>query len=164
MITDGLIKKFTDWLERQTSYPDLSAMTKLKQLGMLRSSSFNTFDIDGVIYINKDVGGVYPGPNDVIITGRSVEEAPETYKMLEARGIFNTVFFQDVKYEDKTRQSSGAHKATIINMFRENGFNLGVHFEDDEIQAIIIRARCPGHTVVLLEHSLTNKENQRHIE
>lgn len=159
---DGLLKRFGDWLVKQQSYPDLSAITKLKQLGMIRSFRFNTFDIDGVIYINKEIGGIYPGPNDIIITGRSYEEAPETYKMLESRGIFNLVFFNPLKYEDKTRQSSGIHKSTIINMFKENGFSIGVHFEDDEIQAAEIRDRCPGVTVAMVQHDLTNKENQRH--
>ncbi len=30
----------------------------------------NSFDIDGVIYMGK-YGGVFPGPHDIIITGRS---------------------------------------------------------------------------------------------
>ena len=50
----------------------------------------NSFDIDGVIYMGK-YGGVFPGPHDIIITGRSKEEEPETSAMLLDKGISNNV-------------------------------------------------------------------------
>ena len=32
----------------------------------------NSFDIDGVIYMGDDYDGIYPGPKDIIVTGRSI--------------------------------------------------------------------------------------------
>lgn len=117
----------------------------------------NSFDIDGVIYMGKVHTGVWPGPNDVIITGRSFEEESETLKMLRARGIDNKVYFNPLAYEEKTRSTSGLHKAKTIAKL-----NVKIHFEDDPIQAKAIRDLCPDVTVVMLEHDLIEKENKRH--
>lgn len=128
-----------------------------------RRNNLNTFDIDGVIFINDTIGGVHPGPYDIIITGRSFEEVPETREMLRSRGIYNRVFFNRCKFDDKTRESSGFHKAETLNRLQKLGYKIGVHFEDDEIQADIIRKNCPDITVVMVVHNLTNKENVRHL-
>lgn len=127
-----------------------------------RKYQINTFDIDGVIYINKEVGGIHPGPYDVIITGRSYEEMPETYRMLHGREIFNRVFFNRARFDKKTRESSGLHKAKTIKRLQRRGYKIMCHFEDDEIQAAVIRKECPNVTVVMVVHDLTNKENVRH--
>lgn len=124
----------------------------------------NSFDIDGVIYLNDRVGGIHPGPNDVIITGRSFEEIPETREMLSARGISNRVFFNQTKFDDKTRQGSGLHKAETIKQLETIGVTIMCHFEDDEIQAEVIKKLCPEVTVVMIVHDLTNKENVRHYK
>lgn len=113
----------------------------------------NSFDIDGVITV-----GLYPGPSDVIITGRSFEEEPETKRMLRGKGIHNPVYFNPLPWADKTRKSSGEHKARIIN---ELGITL--HFEDDPIQIDVIQNQCPRCTVVAVVHNLTEKENVRHV-
>jgi len=52
----------------------------------------NTFDIDGVIFLEEH-DGIYPGPIDIIITGRSYEETEETLAMLNRKGIKNKVYF-----------------------------------------------------------------------
>lgn len=86
--------------------------------------------------------------------------------MLGQRNIFNTVIFNPLKYEQKTRETSGQHKAHIISEYntRLKGIKrIAIHFEDDEVQAKIIRERCPDVTVVMLVHDLVNKENQRHV-
>ncbi len=124
----------------------------------------NSFDIDGVIYINRDIVGVYPGPDDIIITGRSFEEFEETQKMLEHRGIKNPVFYNPLPYEQKTRISSGIHKAIILNNLRDDGKEVKVHFEDDPIQIEQIKKIVPWVNVIYLQHDLTNKENMRHME
>jgi hypothetical protein len=124
----------------------------------------NSFDIDGVIYINKDVVGVYPGPEDIIITGRSFEEFHETQKMLERRGINNPVFYNPIPFTDKSRITSGVHKASILNTLRDEGKVVKVHFEDDPIQIEQIKKIAPWVNVIYLQHNLTNKENARHIE
>lgn len=124
----------------------------------------NTFDIDGVIYIGKEFGGVHPGPADHIITGRSFEETDETIKMLQKRGIHNLVHFNPLPYEAKTRESSGFHKAAQIQKLKSYGYQIACHFEDDEVQAKIIKTEHPEVNVIMLVHDLTNKENQRHID
>lgn len=124
----------------------------------------NSFDIDGVIYINKDIIGVYPGPDDVIITGRSFEEFEETEKMLEHRGIKNLVFYNPLPFDQKSRITSGVHKAITLNKLRDEGKDIKVHFEDDPIQIDQIKKIAPWVNIVYLQHDLTNKENVRHIE
>lgn len=133
-----------------------------KVLVLNERRQINTYDIDGCIYINNEVGGVHPGPYDIIITGRSYEEIPETRRMLSARGIYNRVFFNRTKFDQKTREGSGLHKAQTINRLQQLGYTIMCHFEDDEIQARVIRENCPNITVVMLVHDLTNKENVRH--
>jgi hypothetical protein len=122
----------------------------------------NSFDIDGVVFMKPGLMGVRPGPEDIIITGRSVDEIPETIEMLDAVGIHNTVFFNPIPYDQKTRESSGAHKAEVLNRFGPD--YVKIHFEDDPIQVEVIRERCPWITVVHLDHDLTNKENVRHTQ
>ena len=55
------------------------------------------YDIDGVITI-----GIIPEKGSVIITGRSIEESPETYDMLFKKGIFLPVYFNPVLFTNKT--------------------------------------------------------------
>ena len=81
--------------------------------------AINTYDIDGVITI-----GITPRPEDIIITGRSYEEAPETYKMLHERGIYNVVYFQPLKYSDISRESSGVWKGGLLKYFLQQGLKI----------------------------------------
>lgn len=122
----------------------------------------NSYDIDGVVFINKDIDGVYPGPADIIITGRSFQESPETYKMLHERKISNAVFFNPLYFYEKTRESSGQHKADTLNSLHRKGLDIKIHFDDDEIQINIIKSQCPWLEVIYLQHNLTTKENVRH--
>lgn len=122
----------------------------------------NSFDIDGVIYMGE-YGGVYPGPSDIIITGRSFEEETATLQMLKKKGINNEVFFNPLPFDQKSRESSGEHKANILNDLRLfKGIKIGIHFEDDPIQAAVIRENAPHVQIVLLQHDLVEKENVWH--
>ena len=123
----------------------------------------NSFDIDGVIYIRKGLIGVRPGPGDVIITGRSIEEEPETKAMLEAAGIKNVVFYNPLPFDKKSRASSGIHKAAILNKLKSTGLDIQIHFEDDPVQIAEIKKHAPWVNVVHLDHDLTYKENVRHV-
>ncbi len=114
----------------------------------------NGFDIDGVISI-----GIHPGKNDVIVTGRSYEETEETEKFLKRKGIDNIVFFNTVPFNEKTRESSGEHKARMINKLGITRF-----FEDDEVQYNIIRQKCPDVELVHVKSSLVELENVRRDE
>ena len=121
----------------------------------------NTFDIDGVINMGT-FNGVYPGPNDVLITGRSFEEKEETEALLKLKGITNKVYYNPLPFDQKTRQSSGQHKGRTMFYLEEMGYRIGIHFEDDPIQAKEINNIMPDVNVVLLQHDLVNKENVRH--
>lgn len=115
----------------------------------------NAFDIDGVISI-----GIHPGEEDIIITGRSIEEAKETLTMLRNRKIYNQVFFNYIPYDEKTREGSGYHKVNIIKTIG----NIEIFYEDDPIQWAIIEKEIPDLKVVHIVHDLTEKENCRHPE
>ena len=121
----------------------------------------NSFDIDGVIFMG-DFGGVYPGPDDVIITGRSYEEEPETLAMLSRKGITNRVFFNPLPFAAKTRETSGQHKAKTLLDLRAMGYPIAIHYEDDPVQIAEIKERVPDIIVVQLVHDLVEKENVRH--
>jgi hypothetical protein len=123
----------------------------------------NSFDIDGVIYIRKGLIGVRPGPDDVIITGRSFEEEAETRQMLHDAGIHNPVFFNPLKFDQKSRAGSGVHKANTLNRLKDDGYDIQIHFEDDPIQIAEIKKHAPWVNIVHLDHDLTYKENMRHV-
>ena len=118
----------------------------------------NSFDIDGVIYMGDAFTGVFPGPDDVIITGRSRDDEGEVTKnMLTNRGIYNTVYMNPLKFDEKTRKSSGQHKGRTLFYLEEMGYRFGIHFEDDPIQAEEIRKIMPNINIVMLQHDLTEK-------
>ena len=121
----------------------------------------NSFDIDGVIYMGK-YEGVFPGPHDIIITGRSKEEEPETSAMLPSNGISNKVYMNPTPFDNKTREDSGRHKGQTLFYLEQIGMRFGIHFEDDPVQAEIISKMMPHINVVLLQHELVEKENVRH--
>lgn len=124
--------------------------------------AINTYDIDGVIFMGWNMDGVHPAPDDILITGRSNQEMPETLEMLKEHNINNVVYFNPTPFEEKSRQDSGYHKANTIKKLIEKGEKINLHFEDDPIQADIIKAECPMINVVLLVHDLVEKENIRH--
>lgn len=121
----------------------------------------NTYDLDGVINLGE-YPGLTPRVEDIIITGRSYEEAAYTLKWLQERDIYNQVFFNSLKFKEKSRWSSGIHKATIIKSLIEGGMLLGVHFEDDEIQIDAIRTILPNHPIVHVKSNLVEMENIWH--
>ena len=96
----------------------------------------NSFDIDGVIYMGK-YGGVFPGPHDIIITGRSKEEEPETSAMLLDKGISNNVYMNPTPFDQKSREDSGRHKGRTLFYLEQTGMRFGIHYEDDPVQAEI---------------------------
>jgi len=118
----------------------------------------NTFDIDGVINFDQ-YDGLYPGYNDIIITGRSVEESFDTLKMLRAKGIRNQVYFNPLPFSKKTRKSSGIHKGKTLKMLIDSGFEHGIHFEDDEIQIEEILKIVKFVNIVHIKSNLVEKEN-----
>ena len=122
----------------------------------------NTYDLDGVIFLGKDIEGLTPGLWDHIITGRSEEERPETEAFLHSKGIFNTLHMNPLPFDKKSRASSGIHKGNTIKRLESEGYIIGVHFEDDPIQMEEIKKIVPHVNVILLVHDLVEKENIRH--
>ena len=122
------------------------------------------FDMDGVIHMGKYGCGLLPGPQDVIISGRSYEEERETIAFLRKNNISNTIFFNQIEFEEKSRKSSGMHKANTIKKLKEMGIMVNIFFEDDPIQIDVIKNLCPWVNIVHLDHNLTEKENVRHLE
>jgi len=119
-----------------------------------------SFDIDGVIFNGHEVPGIFPGAEDLIITGRSFQESVETYDMLRSRGIMNEVYFNPLGFHQKTRATSGEHKAATINKLNAEGANIVCHYEDDPIQAQIIREQTEVY-VIFIDNPLVGKENRR---
>ena len=107
----------------------------------------NSFDIDGVLY-NDGLSGIYPGPADIIITGRSYQERIETMEFLHSKGIYNTVYFHMVTFENKTREKSGHHKAEVL----KERMDVLYHYEDDIVQADIIEKECPHIRVIRIDN------------
>lgn len=122
-----------------------------------------SFDIDGVLFNGWDMPAIRPSPNDIIITGRSIEEYVETIEFLHSRNIFNIVFFNPIPYHEKTRETSGIHKAKTLNMLLKSGLNIVIHYEDDPIQMAIIEKNT-SVTVIGVNNPLVEKENKRNYK
>ncbi len=118
----------------------------------------NTFDIDGVIFMGDEFTGVWPGPEDIIITGRSITQSDETLSMLRERGIFNQVYFNPLRRSDPeySREASGEWKAKVLRML-QICYDIGIHFEDDPIQIEKIQQAKLDINIVHLHHTLTVK-------
>jgi hypothetical protein len=118
--------------------------------------TINAFDFDGVVYFGNDSPGVYPGPDDVIITGRSFQEQAKTESWCDHFGIKNRIYFSQVPVALRTREISGYHKAiTLRELLKFSRIEL--FFEDDPIQKAIIESMVPEVKVVHLVHELTEK-------
>ena len=127
------------------------------------------WDCDGVLHFGRDENGDYipgirPNKGDVIITGRSFEEASETYMFLQCRDdpINNAVYFNPRKFDEKSRVTSGQFKGNTIKRLNEEGKNIGIFFEDDEIQIEEILKIVPDIRIVHVKSELVEKENVRH--
>jgi hypothetical protein len=110
----------------------------------------NSWDFDGVISI-----GIYPGPDDIIITGRCLDEASGVEAWLKERGIKNKVYFNPMflvergNHTIESRIFSGKHKANVLaQLYYTNGKEIQYHFEDDPIQIEIIRNLMPPVEVI----------------
>jgi len=117
------------------------------------------YDFDGVISI-----GITPrSENDVIITGRCIDEQDEIKAILKERGIKCKVYFNPMTLAQRgnhtveARTFSGNHKAFTIENLLDNGVNITRFFEDDPIQYQIIQENCPSIQLVNVVSSLVKK-------
>jgi len=128
--------------------------------GKKMKKTIRTFDIDGVINLDEMGIGLRPtSEDDVIITGRSFEEEEETLKFLRDNGINNKVYFNPLKFSEKTRESSGLHKANVINNLQKDGFTVLFHVEDDLKQIEQIRNNCNVQVIHFNSNGLVELEN-----
>lgn len=118
-----------------------------------------SFDIDGVIFNGPNIPGIIPGRNDVIITGRSIEEQAETEAMLRSRNISNEVYYNLCKFNDKSREKAGQHKANTLNTLDF----VFIHYEDDPLQAEIIKRDWRTGHVILMNNPLVPFGNRRQL-
>ena len=98
------------------------------------------YDFDGVI-----TAGHPPEPGSVIITGRTIIEAPATLKYLKQIKVWCPVFFNHIPFKDKTDLTSAVHKARLIQMLGVDTF-----YEDTLAQAEIIKSMAPLCDVILV--------------
>lgn len=118
----------------------------------IEDRGINAFDFDGVISL-----GICPGPKDIIISGRSYEEAAYVNNILKERGIYNAVYFNTMKKEGRSRNDSGKHKANILSILMSNGVIIDKFFEDDEVQIKEIKKVHPNLPVVHVKSDLVEK-------
>lgn len=122
----------------------------------------NSYDIDGVINMDEFGLGIRPSSDlDVIITGRSYEEKLETMEFLHRHGIWNKVYFNQVPFDEKTREGAGIHKANVLNQLKKDGHIINFHYEDDIIQANKIRELTDIIVILVDSGDLIEKENIR---
>lgn len=118
----------------------------------------NGYDFDGVVSI-----GLHPTDQDIIITGRSFDEAHIVNKILRERNINCAVYYNPIRTIDretgteKSRKCSGKHKAEIIYLLKCNGVILDKFFEDDELQIKVIKNMHRDLNIVHLIHDLVTK-------
>ena len=117
------------------------------------------YDFDGVLSI-----GINPRSNeDIIITGRCIDEQEYIKNILSERGIKCKVYFNPMTLAERgdhtvaARTYSGNHKARTINGLKEEGINVTRFFEDDPIQKSLIEAYNPQVEVVHIVSSLVEK-------
>ncbi len=115
----------------------------------------NSYDFDGVIYI-PGFKGLIPRKEDIIVSGRVSDERPFVEGILQSLEIqVECIYLQKLELKSRTRATSGFHKASILNALGPD--RIGLHFEDDQLQADIIKSICPWLNVVMIVHNLTEK-------
>ena len=119
--------------------------------------TINSYDIDGVIYMGK-YDGLRPGPDDIIITGRSVCTEEETKKMLLEKGITNPLYMNEKREDYNNREQSAFHKAWTLFHLEQLGYHFGIHYDDDMVQIKKINEMMPHINCVHVKHELVPKE------
>ena len=115
------------------------------------------FDFDGVINLGVLGIGVRPGPFDVIITGRSFQEAWYVQEFLTRYKIEAPVFYNPTPFAKKTREGSGQHKARTVQKLKDEGVVIEAFFEDDPVQVAELKSACHWLRIVQMVHDITEK-------
>ena len=99
------------------------------------------FDFNGVI----DTERFTIESGDSIVTGNTINMSEPVLTWLTKHGISCPVFFNPDIKQAYDREAAGKWKASILAKSEVNDF-----YEDDPIQAAIIRNECPNLTVVFV--------------
>lgn len=118
------------------------------------------YDFDGVVSI-----GITPSSyQDVIITGRCLDEGEEVFGVLKKRNISCNVYLNPILLEQRgnhtesSRIISAHHKVDTISNLRRNGIcNVVRFFEDDPLQLSILKKFHPEIEYVFIESNLVEK-------
>lgn len=101
-----------------------------------------SFDLDGVV-----TAGCMPVVGDIIVTGRRDKYAVETKKQLAGLGVPDGVaVYLRPSGADDDRVSAGEWKALVCQFA-----GVDEHWEDDPLQAEIIRRHDPHVHIVLVK-------------
>jgi shikimate kinase len=117
------------------------------------------YDFDGVISI-----GVTPrNQDDVIITGRCIDEQEYVLNFLKERNINCKVYFNPLTLKERGNHSiqarlySGNHKANTISELKNQNIIIDRFFDDDEVQIAIIKENHPELEIVHIVSNLVIK-------
>lgn len=131
----------------------------LRQIYKIQPKNTFAYDFDGVISI-----GITPrSKNDIIITGRCIDEQEHVRGILKERGIKCKVYFNPMTLAERgdhtveARTHSGNHKASTITRLKNEGINIVRFFEDDPIQKGLIQESHPDLPVVHIVSELVEK-------
>lgn len=131
----------------------------LKTMYKIVPEEIYAYDFDGVISI-----GITPrSKQDIIITGRCIDEQEHVKSILKKRGIKCDVYFNPMTLAERgdhtveARTFSGKHKASTIARLKDKGMNIVRFFEDDPIQLDLIKESHPELPVVHIVSELVQK-------
>jgi hypothetical protein len=100
----------------------------------------NIFDFDGVTTI-----GIHPTVDDIIITGRTVDESRFVLDYVWRHGLQCPVYFNPCTIQTRgrgtveCRKHSALHKAKTIVQLVNGGVQIGKIFEDDKVQIDVMK-------------------------
>ena len=124
-----------------------------------KEHEFYGYDFDGVVSI-----GVTPRfSDDIIITGRCIDEKEYVFEKLKELGVTSNVYFNPMTLAERgnhtvqARTYSGQHKARTLKKLREEGYNLTRFFEDDPVQKALIEESNPEIEIVHIVSNLVQK-------
>lgn len=118
-------------------------------------------DYDGTFTV-----GIIPMKNDIIITGRCIDEATEVLNIIHHKSsigavtYFNPIFLKDRgNHTEYSRTSAAVHKCNTITQLYQNSVEIEKIFEDDPLQIEIMKIRLPEklHNKIIYVKSNTEK-------
>lgn len=137
---DNIMKMYNELNNEEIMF----IIDKIKEFNEKSIASRKYYDFDGVI-----TAGIIPfNETDCVVTGRSEDEEEFIINELQKRNIKSKFYLNPVSLEYRTtgtyksRILSGIHKANTVNILLNGNDN--IFFEDDPIQAVLIRELVNG--------------------